>query len=98
MRRTLDVSCRARAGVRQWRVGPCRSDPERDRARSEPAAELMRSVFARLKFFAVGPSPAHIGGGHSSAMAGESVSYHRDEIQGAVRALPDQIGEASPAG
>ena len=46
------------------------------------------SVFARLKFFAAGRLPMHIGGGRSSAMAVESVLYHRDEIQNAGQGLP----------
>jgi hypothetical protein len=75
--------------VRQWRVGSYRSEPEQDRARSGPVAELTMAVFARLTFFAAGPSTAHSAGDHSNATAVESVLYHRGEIQSAGRALPE---------
>src|SRR5262249_44721512 len=53
--------------------------------------EPTRLVFGRLSFFGAGPSTAHIGGGHNSVTAVESVSYHRDEIQSGVWDLPDEM-------
>src|SRR6476660_10080073 len=97
MRRTSDVPCHAAVWAGRWRVGCCQSDPERNRARSGQVAEST-TVFARLSFFAAGPSTAHSGGGRNSAMAVESALYHRDEIQSAVRAPTDQMGWAWLAG